>query len=76
MEMGRIFLECMPQCPLTKQDQLRKRLLFDRSDPPLGEGIQIRRAWWQGHTGDARMVDNVVKSRAVLAVRIGKSKPF
>ena len=37
----------------TKQDELRKALLLDRSHPALREGIQIRAARWKCQTTDA-----------------------
>lgn len=40
--MNHILFQAVPQRALSKQDQLGQTLLFDRSDPALTNGIQIR----------------------------------
>jgi hypothetical protein len=48
--MGRVRGERMPQRAFTKQEQPRQHFFLHRANPPLREGIQIRRPRRQWYT--------------------------
>jgi hypothetical protein len=70
MIMVSILVEHMPQGALAKQEHSGQRFVFDRADPALCVGIEIRRPWWQRYPLDSSIIDDLLKRGAVFPVPV------
>src|SRR5215813_9419235 len=70
MIMSHVFMQGMMQRRFPKQNQPRQTLLFDRTHPPLGVGVQIRRPRWQWDPFHPSCVDDLLKGGAVFPVPV------
>ena len=70
VKVRHVFVECMSEGVLTKQDQPRQRFLFDRPHPALGVGIQIGRPRRERHALHPCRIDRPLKRWTILAVAV------
>ena len=70
MVMVYILAEHMPEGALAKEDHPGQRFVFDRADPALGIGIQIRRRRRQWDPRDPSIINDLLKRGAELGVSV------
>src|SRR5882724_4848930 len=70
MVMVYILAEHMPEGALAKEDHPGQRFVFDRADPALGIGIQIRRPRRQWDPRDPSIINDLLKRGAELGISV------
>ena len=64
------FAERPLQRVFAEENEFGEAFLLDGSDPPFGEGVQIRAAGWKAQTADAIGGQHVVKRGATLRISV------